>query len=177
MVKPELAGVSVVGAGAFNPAIIHPKWLAEKGLLDPSAADGAVRPDAGSPFLVSPQMAAFRAGWLWVQVTQQQAVFSTVYEGRESDLRDLAKGVFDLLPETPVHGLGINADIHVRLPSAVHQCLMCQPWVREACPRNYPLQAEPEDTPTGLLGWAASVLEAKFVGKSGGRCRGSRRRS
>lgn len=117
MLKPELTGAAVVGAGAFNPAIIHPMWLAEKDLLDASSAEAALSPSANPPCIVTPQVAAFRAGWVWVQITQQQAVFSTVYSGRETDLRDLAKGVFDLLPETPVHGLGINADVHVRLDS------------------------------------------------------------
>lgn len=52
-----------------------------------------------------------------MQVTQEQAVFSTAEEGRDLDLRDLAMAVFDLLPETPVDAVGINAAWHVRAES------------------------------------------------------------
>ena len=57
------------------------------------------------------------ADWLSVQVTQEQAVFSTVEEGRQYDLRDFAAGLFTLLPETPIDANGINADTHFRLES------------------------------------------------------------
>ncbi len=66
--------------------------------------------------IVSSQLAAFTADWLTVQVTQDQAAFSTVEE-RELDLRDLAMAIFDLLPETPVDAIGINVGWHVRANS------------------------------------------------------------
>jgi hypothetical protein len=59
----------------------------------------------------------FAADWLSVQVSLNQAVLSTVEEGREFDLRDLVKNVFDLLPETPVDAVGLNADAHFRVGS------------------------------------------------------------
>jgi hypothetical protein len=109
--------VSIVGAGAFNPAIIHPRWLAEKQLIAENAAEHATSQAQPQPMVVSPQIAVFVADWLSVQVTQEQAVFSTVDQARELDLRDFARGVFELLPETPVNGLGINADAHFRTDS------------------------------------------------------------
>jgi hypothetical protein len=115
MRTPELSGVTIVGAGSFNPAIVHPQWLADKRLIDPDVAQHALEREGGPPLIVSPQLASFAADWLVVQVTKQQAILSTVDEGRELDLRDLAKGVFDLLPETPVDALGINADAHFRV--------------------------------------------------------------
>ena len=113
----ELSGVSVVGAGAFNPAIIHPQWLAAKGLVPERAASAAMESGGDEQLIVSNQLSAFTADWLTVQVTQEQAVFTTVEEGRELDLRDVAMGVFDLLPETPVDAVGINAAWHVRAQS------------------------------------------------------------
>ncbi|MEA2390213.1 MAG: hypothetical protein QOK31_322 [Solirubrobacteraceae bacterium] len=98
--------------GSFNPAIFHPRWLADKELIAGNAAD-----DALEKTVVSPQMATFTADWLSVQVTVQQAVFATVEEGRELELRDLALGVFDVLPETPIGALGINGDVHFRVQS------------------------------------------------------------
>jgi hypothetical protein len=113
MPTPELSGVTIVGAGSFNPAIVHPLWLAEKKLIPDNLAEHAVK-GGDRPMIVSPQLSSFVADWLSVQVTQQQAVLATVDQGREVDLRDLARGFFELLPETPVDALGINADSHFR---------------------------------------------------------------
>ena len=110
----ELSGVTIVGAGSFNPAIVHPLWLAEKGLIAADAAEHAMQQGGARPMIVSAQLASFVADWLSVQVTQEHAVLATVDQGREVDLRDLARGIFDLLPETPIDALGINSDSHFR---------------------------------------------------------------
>lgn len=109
----EVGGLSVVAVGAFNPAIFHPRWLADKNLMPAAAVDEAIQEE----FVAARELAVFTADWLKVQVTTDKAVFSTVDEGREFDLRDLAMGVLDLLPETPVSALGINADSHFRVES------------------------------------------------------------
>jgi hypothetical protein len=109
----DLSGVSIVAAGAMNPAIFQPQWLLDKELIGQNAAT-----DARDQLVVSPELTAFTADWLGVQVTLQQAAFQTVEEGRDVDVRDVVKGVFTLLPETPVDGIGINTDAHFRVPSA-----------------------------------------------------------
>jgi hypothetical protein len=109
----ELGGVSIVAAGAFNAAIFHPLWFADKDLISQNAADDALSRD----FVSLRELAAFTADWLSIQVTPEQAVFSTVEEGRELDLRDVAKSALDLLPETPVNAIGLNADAHFRVES------------------------------------------------------------
>ncbi len=117
MPTPELSGVSVVALGAFNPAIFHPRWLSSRELIPEAMAEAAENSSIGdqaAQFMISPQLAVFVADWLTVQVTPQQALFATVDEGREQDLRDFVKGVFDLLPETPATALGINSDTHFR---------------------------------------------------------------
>jgi hypothetical protein len=108
----ELSGVAVVAAGSFNPAIFQPRWLLEKELITANAAEAAEK-----QLVVSPELTAFTADWLGLQVTLQQAIFSSVEEGRELDLRDLVKGVLGLLPETPVDAIGINSDSHFRVAS------------------------------------------------------------
>jgi hypothetical protein len=111
----EFGGISVVAAGAFNPAIFHPLWLAEKDLMPREIVDATLEGD--DEILATRQLAAFTAGWLTVQVTLEQAQFSTVEEGRELDLRDLVKSVWDLLPETPINAIGLNADAHFKVDS------------------------------------------------------------
>jgi hypothetical protein len=61
----ELSGVSVVVAGAFNPAIFNPYWLVEKGLMSENATDAAVE----RGFMAVRDLAVFTADWLSVQVT------------------------------------------------------------------------------------------------------------
>jgi hypothetical protein len=107
----ELSGVSIVAVGAFNPAIFHPYWFAEKGLLPPEVIDDALSKEV----VGLRELATFTADWLNVQVTLDQASFSTTEEGRDVDLRDLARAVFDLVPETPVNAIGLNADAHFRV--------------------------------------------------------------
>jgi hypothetical protein len=113
----EVSALSVVGVGAFNPAIIHPEWLLAKELVPQATAEHAMRSGADGQLVVSSQLSAFTADWLAVQVTQEQFTLSTVEEGRELDLRDIAMAIFDLLPETPVDALGINMAWHVRSDS------------------------------------------------------------
>lgn len=110
----ELSGISIVLVGSFNPALFHPTWFAKRELIGDSPVQEALEREQ---VLVTPDLSSFSADWLGVQVTQQQAVFSTVEEGREFDLRDLVVGVFELLPETPVDAVGINTDVHFRLES------------------------------------------------------------
>src|SRR5438067_1325316 len=112
MATPEFSGVSVVCAGSFNPAILQPQWLADKELVPAEAAE-----HARERLLVTPQLAAFTADWLSVQVTTDQAAFATVEDGRDFDLRDFARSVWELLPETPIDAVGINSDAHFRAES------------------------------------------------------------
>jgi len=118
MNKPELSGVAIVCAGAFNPAIVHPSWLADKDLISKDLAKYVLEQKDGQQVLVSSQVTTFVADWLSVQIVPQQAVLSTADLGRALDLRDLASGLLNLLPETPVDGLGINADAHYRVSDA-----------------------------------------------------------
>lgn len=109
----ELAGVSLVAPGSFNPSIFHPLWFGEKALIP----EGAVEDALSKEFVSVREFVGFEADWLTVQVTLDKAVLSTVDEGRDVDLRDVALSVFRLLPETPVNAIGINADVHFRVES------------------------------------------------------------
>jgi hypothetical protein len=109
----EMGGLSVVCAGAFNPAIFHPLWFRDKELMTQDAITDALARE----FVAVREFSSFTADWLTVQISPQQAVLSTVDAGREADLRIVASSILDLLPETPVNALGLNADAHFRLAS------------------------------------------------------------
>ena len=117
MASPELSGVSIVLNGAFNPAVFHPKWLADRELLSQEVAQHAVEQTSPQPLIVTAQFTSFVADWLTVQIRQEQMMFYTVEEAREQDLRDFGVGVLSLLPENPVDALGINCDAHFRVAS------------------------------------------------------------
>jgi hypothetical protein len=106
----ELSGFSIIAVGSFNPAIFQPQWFASKDLLPTNLVE-----HAETSVVVTPQLTAFIADWLQLQVTEDQASFSTVNTARARDLRDLARSILDLLPETPVDGIGLNSDSHWRV--------------------------------------------------------------
>jgi hypothetical protein len=108
----ELGGVTVVGAGPFNPAVFQPRWLRDTQLiteeLEKAATEGLV---------VSDQITTFVAGWLTVQATTEKAIFATVEEGHEGDLRDFAANIFEILGQAPILAVGINHDAHFYVES------------------------------------------------------------
>lgn len=110
MPTPELSGVSIVVAGPLNPAVLHPTWFLTNDLIAENEAEHAL-----TDLIVSPGLTAFTADWLSVQATQEKAVFATVEEAHELQLRDLVRGVLDLQAHNPVDALGVNSDAHYRI--------------------------------------------------------------
>jgi hypothetical protein len=107
----EIDGVSVVLVGHFNPAIIHPAWMARYGLIRSQEAETA------HIELVHPQVAAFKIGELRVMVQQDRFELETTALEAGPQLRDLALGIFRLLEHTPLKAMGLNRNMHFRLES------------------------------------------------------------
>ena len=114
-VSNQITAVSVVTVGQFNPAIVHPAWLAAEGLITKPEAEGTaievVHPEFAQ-FTFSQEGAAMR-----VQVLRERLMLTTedarLYEG----LRDLTMGILTLLRHTPVTKLGINFDTCIAMDS------------------------------------------------------------
>jgi hypothetical protein len=104
----------VVAVGQFNPAIVTPEWLLAKGLIDESDKDAAL---STMQALVREGLMAFDATWFSLRLVQNQMVLSTT-AGLTPRIRDLAVGIFALLPETPLTGLGLNFAADVQFDSA-----------------------------------------------------------
>lgn len=100
--KPQSESASIVMLGSFNPAIFQPSWLALKNLISPSDAQSA------EVKLVAPQLAAFKAGGILIEVLQERFVAQADEPQDQVRLRDLAVGVFAILGETPVNRMGLN---------------------------------------------------------------------
>lgn len=103
-------GFSLVIVGSQNPAIHHPLWYRNAGLITHDEMQHALADEA---FSCLPVVAQFRTGTMaltcdsekWIGVVQQ-----AVHVDR---LVQLAGAVFDKLGETPVGAFGFNCDRHV----------------------------------------------------------------
>jgi hypothetical protein len=107
----KAAGVGVVFAGSFNPAIFQPAWFARHELI----ADDV---DAAKVEAITPEFAAFHQDWLRVAVVKDRCeLTASDAVGSERMLLDLAVGTFELLSETPITKLGINRMLHFQIAS------------------------------------------------------------
>lgn len=115
----EILTASIVAIGDFNPAIFSPDWLERNGLIGREDADDVREKTKdekpkGQSMLVSHEVTAFETSWFALQILGKQ--FSLTSKGAVSPaLRDLAKGIFDLVPHTPVTAVGLNFMGHFKL--------------------------------------------------------------
>lgn len=108
---PEIEGASIVLLGSFNPSIFQPRWLGAQGLLRAEEAENA------KIAVVKNDIADFSTSWLHLQVLQDRLVMKTTDPRQFLPLRDLAVGIFNLLPHTPTHALGLNKFAHFKMES------------------------------------------------------------
>jgi len=104
--------INVVLLGNFNPSIITPFWLANKGIIRDIEAETA------KVDIIHPNISKFEIpDWLNIEATQDRIDFKTNRESHFSVLRDLVVSVFSNLGETPVKAFGINHLSHFSLRS------------------------------------------------------------
>jgi hypothetical protein len=84
----ELGGRAIVLSGVFNPAIFQPVWLADNSLLRREETDEA---EIG---VIHPDVAAFNAGWLQLQVTRELFSATSSDPAAHELLGDFVGGVF-----------------------------------------------------------------------------------
>jgi hypothetical protein len=113
MTAPEIAaeGAHIVVVGNFNPAIFSPAWFEANDLLSAEDVSDS-RPEA-----IVPQLSIFEVAWLRCEVTLGRMSLSTSDPQEYGRLRDLALGVLETLPHTPVSALGMNRYYHFGVPS------------------------------------------------------------
>lgn len=112
-INAEIFGSTIVAVGSFNPAIFSPDWFEKNKLIGPQDADVARQfPN----LLVSRQVASFEIEWFGVQVLENR--FTLTSKGAVTPaFRDLALGIFTILSQTPVAGLGLNFEGHYKVKS------------------------------------------------------------
>jgi len=110
----EILTASIVAVGAFNPAIFSPDWLERNGLIGKEDADTVREGNQVESLLISHQVAKFQTKWFALQVLEDQ--FSlTSKDALSPAFKDLAVGIFQLVPHTPVTAVGLNFFGHFKL--------------------------------------------------------------
>ena len=110
----EILTSSIVAVGDFNPAVFAPDWLERNRLIEQDDADTVREGNQGKSLLVSHQVTAFETKWFALQVLENQ--FSmTSKDALSPAFKDLAVGIFQLIPHTPVTAVGLNFLAHYKL--------------------------------------------------------------
>ena len=107
----KVEGGSIVLLGNFNPAIFQPLWFSNQDLIPKSEAEAA------EIQVVHSEVTSFSLEWLGLQVTKNRFTASTSDSAHLEPLRDLVLGTFSILEHTPLLQMGMNRDVHYKLPS------------------------------------------------------------
>lgn len=106
MNKPDSApdALTIVLIGEFNPAIFHPAWLVQRGLIRENEAKES------KIYFIHPQVADFELEFGRLQVTENRFLLSCRQPPYFPICVDLVAGIFKFLRHTPLKQLGINWD-------------------------------------------------------------------
>jgi hypothetical protein len=108
----EIEGASVVLLGNFNPALVHPAWLARHKLVRDSEADAA------EVSLIRPEVSVFSVGPFQIEAQPERFTVMVADLGNLGPLQDLVCSVFTILGHTPIFKFGLNRHMHFRMASA-----------------------------------------------------------
>src|SRR5690349_21052972 len=103
METPTHMNCSFVLTGSMNPALHHPLWYRDRGLISEAEEKQAL--EKGSPMLLpSPQpYASFSAGFFQVKCDAERWEITTSRPDQFDTIRGIAQKLFDeVLPHTPV---------------------------------------------------------------------------
>ena len=106
---PEIESASIVLIGSFNPAILHPEWLAHRSLIRPEEAEQA------EIEVVSRQVTIMRLSWFELEALQDRFSATATDPTHFQTLQECVMGIFELLEFTPISAMGLNCQMHFRM--------------------------------------------------------------
>ena len=127
---PEIENASIVLIGSFNPAILHPEWLAHQSLIRPEEAKQA------EVEVVSRQLTVIRLSWFELQVLENRFSATATDPAHFQTLQECVMGIFALLEFTPISAMGLNQEMHFRMrdpetwASLENALAPKEPWAR-----------------------------------------------
>src|SRR5262245_41270136 len=103
---PQISVVAIVAVGSFNPLIFRPGWLNTKGVI--------VGGDYDSLSIQMVHASIVSLGLPWGEMFVDRERFS-IQSQQEPVIQahDFFVKCFQLLPESPIRGVGINREVHV----------------------------------------------------------------
>lgn len=104
-------GSSIVAVGDINPAIFSADWLFHNQLIGDGDRDAAIKSPAT---VVSHQATVCETDWFRLQALPNQLAIASK-NALSPALRDLAEGIFLLLPHMPVTAIGFNFHGHYQV--------------------------------------------------------------
>ncbi|RYJ44523.1 hypothetical protein [Flavobacterium beibuense] len=107
--ETEIYNFNAVIIGNFNPVIITPQWMLNKGLIRETEAENA------KVIIIHPEICRFELDWLIFEASQTRIDFKTKSESHFEILRDLIISIFSALRETPLVSFGLNHLRHYTL--------------------------------------------------------------
>ena len=154
-IAPEISGVSLVLIGNFNPSIFTPAWFGWQNLLPKGTVEAAELQ------IAQPQITAFRADWLELQIVPDRFSVSSA-QPPFVRIRDLAIRVFqEQLPHTPLRSMGINRQVHFLVNSLEERDRLgwllapTEPW------GDWGRQLEPDGKHGGMTSLTMSQVNLK----------------
>ncbi len=154
-IAPEISGVSLVLIGNFNPSIFTPGWFGWQDLLPKGTVDAAELQ------IAQPQITAFRAAWLDLQVVPDRFSINSA-QPPFVRIQDLAIRVFrEQLPHTPLRSMGINRQVHFQVGSLEERDRLgrllapTEPW------GDWGRQLEPDGNHGGMTSLTMSQVNLK----------------
>ena len=111
MTPPEMTSAGIVLLGSFNPAIFHPAWFKANDLIRSQEADQAKLE------ISHPEVSSFSIDWFKLTVFLNRFSAETADSYHFEPLRDLVLSVFKLLEHTPASKMGMNTQMHFKMPS------------------------------------------------------------
>src|SRR5262249_29642021 len=110
----EITGASIIALGSFNPPLLSVDWFCSNGLVGQGDADAA---RARDDYVVTRQVTRFQTELAVLQVVENQLAVAAAGPVTPA-LADLVTSIFELLPHTPVSGIGLNFNAHYRIEDA-----------------------------------------------------------
>lgn len=98
----ETKSIHFTFVGSFNPAIVQPYWLAQKGIIRESEAQDV------KVELIHNEFTRFSLDWVTLEVRQERFDVHCSQEPYFHIVKDMCIGIFKALRETPIKALGIN---------------------------------------------------------------------
>jgi hypothetical protein len=113
----------VVFLGSFNHRIFHPLWFERENLTRPGESAAAMASESGD-LLVTPDLSRCEIGpEISIECLSNRLALNAATTLGEERLRELATGIIQRLPHTPITALGINS-------TAVYQVANEEIWHR-----------------------------------------------